>query len=93
MEAPSHRAALIPFGINFWDDPTHVRPYSVPSLKKLFEIGGLEIVDYGVKKSIAGIMFGLPYMIIGLALKDQLAKIIFPTYLLGLNVYSIAKKR
>lgn len=48
VECPDVRWTLIPHipfitgwrgGLNFWDDPTHLRPYSRPSLRKLAEMG------------------------------------------------------
>lgn len=93
LETPSHRSALMPVGVNFWDDPTHVRPYSRVSLKKLFEIYEIEIIKDGVKHSFAGILFGFPYMFVGKLIGDPMARVIFPIYAFGLSVYAIGKKQ
>ncbi|CAK8714505.1 hypothetical protein GCAAIG_03860 [Candidatus Electronema halotolerans] len=92
VEVPSHRSALMPIGVNFWDDPTHIRPYTRISLRKLFEIQELKIIKDGVKRSLSGIFFGFPYMIIGKILKDPLSRVIFPIYFFGLSVYILGKK-
>jgi SAM-dependent methyltransferase len=93
IETPSHRSLLMPIGVNFWDDPTHVRPYTRHSLRKLFELNEIGIVKDGVKKSLPGIIFGLPYIFIGKLLKDPLARVIFPIYAFGLSVYILGKKQ
>jgi len=93
IETPSQRAALMPFGFSFWDDPTHVRPYTVVSLEWLLKDAGLHNVRRGVKRSFAGILFGIPYMIVGSFMGDDQAKYFFPTYAFGLFVYAIGKKR
>ncbi|MCI5157276.1 MAG: class I SAM-dependent methyltransferase [Candidatus Electrothrix sp. AUS1_2] len=92
VETPSHRSILMPIGVNFWDDPTHIRPYSRISLRKLFETQNLDIIKDGVKRSFAGIFFGFPYMIIGKFLKDPMSRVIFPIYFFGLSVYILGKK-
>ncbi|MCP4113422.1 MAG: class I SAM-dependent methyltransferase [Desulfobacteraceae bacterium] len=92
LETPSHRSALMPVGMNFWDDPTHVRPYTRISLRKLFEMYEMKIIKDGVKHSLAGILFGFPYMFIGRLLGDPLARVIFPMYAFGLSVYVLGRK-
>jgi ubiquinone/menaquinone biosynthesis C-methylase UbiE len=93
IETPSQRAALMPFGFSFWDDPTHVRPYTTVSLEWLLKDVGLVEVKRGVKRSMAGVFFGIPYMIVGSFMGDDQAKYFFPTYLLGLFVYAIGIKK
>ncbi len=53
VEAPDVRLTLLPHlpllaadrdVLNFWDDPTHVRPWSRPGLRKLAEMAGFEDV-------------------------------------------------
>jgi ubiquinone/menaquinone biosynthesis C-methylase UbiE len=93
IETPSHRSVLMPIGVNFWDDPTHVRPYTRISLKKLLEIHEIETIKDGVKHSLAGIFFGLPYMFIGKITGDPLSRVIFPIYAFGLSVYALGRKQ
>lgn len=54
IEAPDVRMALLPHipllssdrgGMNFWDDPTHIRPYSRQSLRRLAEMYDLHVLD------------------------------------------------
>ena len=92
IEAPSQRSAMMPVGFSFWDDPTHVRPYTATALARKLRESGLEPVEQGVKKSIPALLFGLPYMIIGRMMGDEQARAMFPLYLSGLHVYAIGKK-
>jgi SAM-dependent methyltransferase len=48
---PTQYSQLFPIG-NFWDDYTHVRPFSALGLRRLVEDAGLELVD--VKGYVAG---------------------------------------
>lgn len=53
IEYPSGKSVDFPSKqgtLNFYDDPTHVRIYSVPELKALLEKQGVEILKSGVRK-------------------------------------------
>lgn len=88
IETPSPRAAWVPLFNTFWDDPTHVRPYSRTGLKRLLEIVGAEVAGSGVKHSLAAVLFGLPYLPIGLLLGDRQAKAMFAIYAFGFSVWA-----
>lgn len=89
LETPSGRAASFPFG-TFWDDATHVRPYSPAALAQMLEAQGLTVVARGHKYSWAAAVFGLPYMVLGTLLGDARARWLWPTYAFGLNAYALA---
>jgi 2-polyprenyl-3-methyl-5-hydroxy-6-metoxy-1,4-benzoquinol methylase len=91
LETPSGRAASLPFG-TFWDDATHVRPYSPQALSQLLEAHGLTVTARGHKYSWVAALFGLPYMIVGTLLGDARARWLWPTYTFGLNAYALAVK-
>jgi SAM-dependent methyltransferase len=40
---PTHWSMLYPLGANFWDDYTHVRPFSKQGIERLLEDGGFRI--------------------------------------------------
>ena len=88
IETPSPRAAWVPFFNIFWDDPTHVRPYSRLGLMRLLEIAGAEVSSSGVKKSLPAVLFGLPYLPIGLLIGDRQAKAMFAIYAFGFSVWA-----
>lgn len=93
LETPSPRSALLPFGFNFWDDPTHVRPHSQTSLKTLIELSAGHFLQSGTKKSLAAILLGLPYMVLGGLMKDPQARVLFPLYAFGCVVWAIGEKK
>jgi len=92
LETPSHRSIIMPIGFNFWDDPTHVRPYTRISLRKLLEIHSIRVIRDGLKHSLMGIILGFPYLFIGRLLGDPMARVIFPLYAFGLTVYALGQK-
>jgi len=50
LSSPRGRAAGT-FTLNFWDDPTHVRPVSVGSLAQELRARGLEVVSSGISRN------------------------------------------
>ena len=92
IETPSPRAAWVPFFNIFWDDPTHIRPYSQIGLRRLLEITGANMIKSGVKRSLAAILFGIPYILIGTLLGDRQAKAMFAIYAFGFSVWAGGKK-
>ena len=51
-----------------------------------------DLVAKGYKRSIPGIILGLPYMVLGTLLRDPQAKSFFFAYSFGFNAYVIARK-
>ena len=92
LETPSQRSGLMPFGTGFWDDPTHVRPYSSRALGRLLEMAGLELHAAGTKRSLAAVILGLPYMFIGRLLGDPQAGTLFSGYAFGLYDYAVGRR-
>jgi len=92
IEAPSPRAASVPIFNNFWDDPTHIRPYSRQSLGRMFELVGADVLRTGVKHSIPAVLFGLPYLPIGLLMGDRQAPQLFAAYAFGFSVWAVGRK-
>lgn len=88
IETPSPRSAWFPFFNTFWDDPTHVRPYSRVGLKRLLNISGVDDVKSGVKRSWPAVLFGLPYLPIGVLSGDEQAKAMFGIYAFGFSVWA-----
>ena len=50
--------------LNFNDDPTHVRVYSVPELKNVFEQNGCVVLDAGTRRNWYFI-FSMPLRLVG----------------------------
>lgn len=54
VEYPGKKSTKLPSmkgTLNYYDDSTHVRLYSVPELMKLFEANGCTVVDKGTRRS------------------------------------------
>lgn len=54
IEYPGKKSLRLPSmkgTLNFKDDPTHVRVYSVPELKKIFEIGNCRLLAGGTRRN------------------------------------------
>lgn len=92
LETPSQRSALIPFGHNFWDDPTHVRPYSKRALTRLLALNGVNTITSGTKRSLAAVLLGLPYMIVGRLTGQTDTSTPFLAYTFGMYVYVLGRK-
>ncbi|MBS1745712.1 MAG: methyltransferase domain-containing protein [Bacteroidetes bacterium] len=54
IEYPGKKSLNLPsmYGtLNFYDDPTHVRMFSIPELKKIFEDANCEILQSGTRRN------------------------------------------
>ena len=54
IEYPGKKSLKLPSmkgSLNFKDDPTHVRVYSVPELKNIFESSGCEVLAAGTRRN------------------------------------------
>jgi 2-polyprenyl-3-methyl-5-hydroxy-6-metoxy-1,4-benzoquinol methylase len=97
IECPDVRWSLMPHlplitghrgGFNFWDDPTHRRPFSRPSLRRLGESAGFEnIQTFYVRKW--GHLLALPMAIVS---RDDDYKVAALHPLLGLWCGLVARK-
>lgn len=92
IETPNQRSCLMPFGLSFWDDPTHVRPYSANGLDKLVTMHGFNTLYSGSKKSWKTLVASVLYFLIYPLTKDPAAKNLLPSYLFLLFSYVIAQK-
>jgi ubiquinone/menaquinone biosynthesis C-methylase UbiE len=67
IEYPGVKSTRLPSmhgTLNFRDDLTHVRVYSIPELKKLFETNGCKVLRSGIRRNPWFIM-AMPFRIIG----------------------------
>lgn len=54
IEYPGKKSLTLPsmYGtLNFHDDDTHVRVYSIPELQKIFEAGGCKVLKSGIRRN------------------------------------------
>ena len=67
IEYPGQKSTTLPSmkgSLNFNDDPTHVRVYSVPELKNVFEQNGCVVLDAGTRRNWYFI-FSMPLRLVG----------------------------
>jgi SAM-dependent methyltransferase len=99
VEAPGVRSLFIPsfrFGwsrgshtFNFYDDPTHLKPYTVNGLKRLLEDNGLQVIRSGVSRN--WLFFILSPLLIGCGLFNTFLFHAGIINLVGWSVYCIAE--
>lgn len=96
LETPSPRMFFLPSmqgTLNFFDDLTHIRPFTKQSLRLLLERHGFEVISCKVRRDWCWLMFGMPFSI----LKNIIVGI--PLYggffwdLFGCIVFAVGKKR
>lgn len=92
VEAPSLRSMLDPFGQNFFDDPTHLRPYTQTALRRLLEHHGLRVEKTAVRRSRTVVALGGPYAVVAPLLGDGASTRIFVENVLGSSVLAVARK-
>ncbi len=56
--------------LNFNDDPTHVRLYSIKELSGIFQSAGFEVIKKGTRRNIYFII-AMPFRIIGSLLRRK----------------------
>jgi len=73
VEYPGEKSTRLPAmkgTLNFYDDDTHVRLYSVAELKKIFDDSGCKVIDSGTRRNWYFIM-AMPFRILGHWLKGE----------------------
>ena len=73
IEYPGERSTKLPSmrgSLNFKDDPSHVRLYSVTELKNIFEKNGCTVLRSGIRRNWFYII-GMPIRIVSSLIKDK----------------------
>jgi len=101
VEVPSIRSLFVPsfhFGrsghshtFNFYDDPTHLRPYSVNGLRRLLEDNGLRVIRSGISRN--WLFFIFSPLLIGCGVFSRFLFHAGIINLVGWSVYCIAEPR
>ncbi len=93
IEMPYYKRAFIPDGnMNFWSDPTHIRPYNYASIKRLLEENDFRILTIKVWRSWKSVLLG-PYLILKRFLfNDRDASSTFFAHLYGTSIGGLGKK-
>ncbi len=94
IETPAPKTAKFPkyFGLNFYGDSTHIRPYAISNLDKLLHDNNFEIIKEGTRRSLKRIIL-LPFYFVGAIVyyKNIPASIFYD--LVGFANYLIAIKK
>lgn len=93
IETPYYKTAYIPDGcMNFWSDPTHIRPYNYTSIKRLLEDNGFEVLKIKVWRNWKSVLLG-PYLILKrIFLNDKDALSTFFVHVYGSTIGGLGKK-
>jgi SAM-dependent methyltransferase len=101
IEVPGVRSLFVPsfhfsrsvssHTLNFYDDPTHLRPYSVNGLRRLLEDNGLRVIRSGISRN--WLFFILSPLLIGCGLFSPFLFHAGIINLVGWSVYCIAEPR
>lgn len=91
---PYYKTIFAPDGAcNFYQDYTHVRPYSKYSIKRMFEENGFESQTIGVTRNMKSLWIGPWLLLKYFLLRDTTAGGALITSILGSDVYGIATKK
>jgi ubiquinone/menaquinone biosynthesis C-methylase UbiE len=91
IECPSP-ASCLPVVGNFWDDPTHIRPYSSTGLASAFSVRDFKIVRKGIKRSYKAIFGGLCQMLLGPIMRIPNSSQLFRWHFWGTTSFVVARK-
>lgn len=101
FETPSINSLFIPSvslglpkvgTINFYDDPTHIRPYSKVTLARLLEMSGFRVLKTGTHRNWLKILVSPVGLIIALISRDRSLLASFMWDIFGFAIFCIATK-
>lgn len=93
IETPYYKTANSPEGnLNFWSDPTHLRPYNHFSMKRIFYYSEFQVLEIKVWRRWLSIFIGPNLIIKRIFLKDYNALSTFYCHLFGHSIGCLGKK-
>ena len=95
IEYPGKKSLTLPSmqgTLNFYDDSTHCRIYSVPELTKVMQLGGCKVLSSGTRRSLI-FLLAMPFRIIIQLLKGLKLQGNYFWDLLGFAEYIYAVKK
>jgi SAM-dependent methyltransferase len=92
LECPDVRSAMSWAPLNFWEDPTHLRPYTRTGLKRVIELGGLVPVKAGRVRDWRLVLLGVFYLPVALVARDPFFRRHWLANLFGIFIYGVAAK-
>lgn len=97
VETPNNRTILTPsFGFgptcNFYDDPTHIRPFTAKGLSRLCQQAGLSLVKSGIDRNIPYALSFPVSPILSLVLRDWRPIYYSTIHVIGWSSYALCRK-
>lgn len=92
IDCPDVRNAMHWSPLNFWEDPTHLRPYTRKGLVRIFELSGLEPLTTGRVRDWRLVLLGIFYVPVTWFAHDPFFVRHWLANLCGVFIYGIARK-
>jgi len=92
LECPDVRNTMPWSPLNFWEDPTHLRPYTRTGLSRVFQLCGLDTRGTGRVRDWRLVFFGLFYLPVAAAMRDPFFRRHWLANVLGVFIYGVAAK-
>ena len=93
LECPDVRSAMSWSPLNFWEDPTHLRPYTRVGLARVFELGHLQVLCTGRVRDWRLVLLGLFYLPVALFARDPFFRRHWLANVCGIFIYGVAAKQ
>ena len=92
VDCPDVRNIMPWSPLSFWEDPTHIRPYTRDGLRRLFELCGLEPKKAGRMRDWRLVTLGVFYLPVAWSARDPFFARHWLANICGVFIYGIATK-
>jgi SAM-dependent methyltransferase len=92
LECPDVRSSMAWSPLNFWEDPTHLRPYTRIGLARVFQLGGLTTSTTGRVRDWRLVLLGLFYLPVAWVARDPFFRRHWLANVFGIFIYGVAAK-
>lgn len=93
VDCPDVRNTMPWAPLNFWEDPTHLRPYTRRGLRRLFELCGLEARSAGRIRDWRLVLLGAFYLPVAWLSRDPFFARHWLANVTGVFIYGVGVKR
>ena len=92
LECPDVRNTMSWAPLNFWEDPTHLRPYTRIGLSRVFQLCGLGTVRTGRTRDWRLVLLGPFYLPVAFVMRDPFFRKHWLANVFGVFIYGVAVK-
>ncbi|HEX7964945.1 MAG TPA: class I SAM-dependent methyltransferase [Gammaproteobacteria bacterium] len=92
LECPDVRSSMAWSPLNFWEDPTHLRPYTRIGLARVFQLGGLATSATGRVRDWRLVLLGAFYLPVAWVARDPFFRRHWLANVFGIFIYGVAAK-